>query len=146
MTSKKHPQHPPEVQVRSPIRVLIVDPSPDMVRTITTFLDSTSDMQVVGSAATTEEAFARTEELHPDVVMMEVTLPGRYDGLQVAQAITRRWQTCVVMMSEHREAEYLMRAMKIGARGYLTKPFTADEFAETVRSAHVSMRMERIVP
>lgn len=69
---------------------LSVDPSLDMVQRVTKLLESMPDIHVVGSAANAEEAFARTTELHPDVVLMEITLPGRYDGMQAAQIITRR--------------------------------------------------------
>ena len=124
---------PSDTKVTRPIRLMIVDPSLDMVQRVTKLLESMPDVHVVGSAANAEEAFARTTELHPDVVLMEITLPGRYDGMQAAQIITRKWQTCVVMMSEHREAEYLVDAMKVGARGYLTKPFTGDQLADMVR-------------
>jgi DNA-binding NarL/FixJ family response regulator len=122
-------------QGTKPIRLLVVDPRPDMVQHITKLLDNEPDILVVGSATDAEEAFARMAELHPDVVLMEITLPGRFDGLQAALVITQRWQTCVILMSEHPEVEYLLQAMTIGARGFLTKPFTGDELADTVRSA-----------
>jgi pilus assembly protein CpaE len=126
---------PPDVRGNRPIRLLIVDDSPDMVRNVQKLLYFEPDIQVVGAAVNAEEAFARLVELHPDVVLMDINLRGRYDGLQATKLITQRWQTCVVMMSVQRESEYIQHAMKLGARGYLTKPFTGDELADTVRTA-----------
>src|SRR5215469_12875953 len=126
---------PPDVRGNRSIRLLIVDDSPDMVRNVQKLLYFEPDIQVVGAAVNAEEAFARLVELHPDVILMDINLRGRYDGLQATKLITQRWQTCVVMMSVQRESEYIQHAMRLGARGYLTKPFTGDELADTVRSA-----------
>ena len=136
---------PPDVRGNRPIRLLIVDDSPDMVRNVQKLLYFEPDIQVVGAAVNAEEAFARLVELHPDVVLMDINLRGRYDGLQATKLITQRWQTCVVMMSVQRESEYIQHAMKFGARGYLTKPFTGDELAEqSVRMCSEPMRRPKM--
>lgn len=127
---------PPDGKRKRSIRLLIVDDSPDMVRNVQKLLHFEPDIQVVGSASNAEEAFTGVTELRPDVVLMDINLRGRYDGLQATQLITQRWQTCVVMMSVQREPEYITHAMSLGARGYLTKPFTGEQLADTVRTAH----------
>jgi pilus assembly protein CpaE len=118
------------------IRLLIVDDSPDMVRNVQKLLHFESDIQVVGSASNAEDAFSAVTDLHPDVVLMDINLRGKYDGLQATQLITHRWQACVVMMSVQREPEYITHAMTLGARGYLTKPFTGEQLADTIRTAY----------
>ena len=128
----------PDVRGNRPIRVLVVDDSPDMVQNVQKLLYFEPDIQIVGSAANAEEAFARMPTVHPDVVLMDINLRGRYDGMQATQLITQRWQTCVVMMSVQREPEYIQHAMMLGARGYLTKPFTGDELSDTIRSAYMT--------
>jgi pilus assembly protein CpaE len=128
----------PDVRGNRPIRILVVDDSPDMVQNVQKLLYFEPDIQIVGSAANAEEAFARMATVRPDVVLMDINLRGRYDGMQATQLITQRWQTCVVMMSVQREPEYIQHAMMLGARGYLTKPFTGDELSETIRSAYMT--------
>src|SRR5215469_8811300 len=126
----------PDVRGNRPIRILVVDDSPDMVQNVQKLLYFDPDIQIAGSAANAEEAFARIPTVHPDVVLMDINLRGRYDGLQATQLITQRWQACVVMMSVQREPEYITHAMTLGARGYLTKPFTGEQLADTVRTAY----------
>jgi pilus assembly protein CpaE len=128
----------PDVRGNGPIRILVVDDSPDMVQNVQKLLYFEPDIQIVGSAANAEEAFARMATVHPDVVLMDINLRGRYDGMQATQLITQRWQACVVMMSVQREPEYIQHAMMLGARGYLTKPFTGDELTDTIRSAYMT--------
>src|SRR5215469_7740236 len=128
----------PDVRGNRPIRILVVDDSPDMVQNVQKLLYFDPDIQIAGSAANAEEAFARIPTVHPDVVLMDINLRDRYDGMQATQLITQRWQTCVVMMSVQREPEYIQHAMMLGARGYLTKPFTGDELTETIRSAYMT--------
>jgi pilus assembly protein CpaE len=128
----------PDVRGNRPIRVLVVDDSPDMVQNVQKLLYFEPDIQIVGSGANAEEAFARMPTVRPDVVLMDINLRGRYDGMQATQLITQRWQTCVVMMSVQREPEYIQHAMMLGARGYLTKPFTGDELSDTIRSAYMT--------
>ncbi|GEM_PF-713420 len=118
------------------IRVLIVDDSPDMVQNVQKLLHFAPDIQVIGAAGNAEEAFARVASFRPDVVLMDINLRGRFDGLQATQFITQRWQTCVVMMSVQREPEYITRSMELGALGYLTKPFTGDELVNKIRTAY----------
>lgn len=137
---------PSDARGNRPIRLLIVDDSADMVQNVQKLLYFEPDIQVVGSAANAEEAFARMTTFHPDVVLMDINLRGRYDGLQATQLITQRWQTCVVMMSVQRESEYIQQSMKLGARGYLTKPFTGEELADTVRTAYATYVATTVVP
>jgi pilus assembly protein CpaE len=125
---------PSHSKVTKPIRLLVVDDSPDMVRNVEKLLHFEPDIQVVGSASNAEEAFAEVAELRPDVVLMDINLRGKYDGLQAAQLIIQRWQTCVVMMSVQREIEYITHAMSIGTRGYLTAPFTGEQITDTIRA------------
>jgi pilus assembly protein CpaE len=75
---------------------------------------------------------------------MDINLRGRYDGMQATQLITQRWQACVVMMSVQREPEYIQHAMMLGARGYLTKPFTGDELSDTIRSAYTTYMASQV--
>ncbi len=131
---------PLDTMGNQPIRVFVVDDSADMVQNVKKLLHFEADIQIVGAAPNAEEAFKALPSVRPDIVLMDINLRGRYDGLQATQLITQRWQTCVVMMSVQRESEYIQHAMKLGARGYLTKPFTGDELSDTIRTAYITFR------
>ncbi len=116
------------------IRLLIVDDMPDTSQNIQKLLRFERDIQVAGVASSGREAIAKAASLRPDVVLMDINLRDM-DGLKATEIITREIPTCVVMMSVQSEPEYLTRAMMVGARGYLIKPFSSDDLVNTVRTA-----------
>ncbi len=125
---------PPDSRGPKRIRLLIVDDMPDMAQNVQKLLHFERDIQVVGVATSGRDAIAKSESLRPDVVLMDINLRDM-DGLKATEIITRQTQTCVVIMSVQSEPEYLARAMMVGARGYLIKPFTSDDLVNTVRTA-----------
>ena len=117
------------------IRLLIVDDMPDMAQNVQKLLHFERDIQVVGVATSGRDAIAKVEQMRPDVVLMDINLRDM-DGLKATETITRQTPTTrVVMMSVQSEPEYMTRAMMVGARGYLIKPFTGDDLVNTVRAA-----------
>lgn len=116
------------------MRLLIVDDMPDMAQNVQKLLHFERDIVVVGVASSGHEAVQRAVALRPDVVLMDINLRDM-DGLKTTEVILGKIQTCVVMMSVNSEPEYLTRAMMVGARGYLIKPFTSDDLVNTLRTA-----------
>ena len=116
------------------MRLLIVDDMPDMVQNVQKLLQFERDIVVVGVATSGHEAVQRAMTIRPDVILMDINLRD-LDGLKATEAINSRIQTCIVMMSVHDEPEYLTRAMMVGARGYLIKPFTGEQLINTLRTA-----------
>jgi pilus assembly protein CpaE len=116
------------------MRLLIVDDMPDMAQNVQKLLQFERDIVVVGVASSGHEAVQRAVALRPDVVLMDINLRDM-DGLKATEVILGKVQTCVVMMSVNSEPEYLTRAMMVGARGYLIKPFTGDDLVNTLRTA-----------
>ncbi|MGH2515312.1 MAG: response regulator [Ktedonobacterales bacterium] len=133
---------PPDNQSSRRIRLLIVDDMPDMAQNVQKLLHFERDIQVVGVATSGRDAIAKAGSLRPDVVLMDINLRDM-DGLQATEIITRQMQCCVVMMSVQSEPEYLTRAMMVGARGYLIKPFTSDDLVNTVRTAAAAAVQQR---
>lgn len=125
---------PPDTRGPKRIRLLIVDDMPDMAQNVQKLLHFERDIQVVGVATSGRDAIAKAGSLRPDVVLMDINLRDM-DGLRATEMITRQTQSTVVMMSVQSEPEYLTRAMMVGARGYLIKPFTSDDLINTVRTA-----------
>jgi pilus assembly protein CpaE len=116
------------------IRLMIVDDVPDTTENVRRLLYFERDIQVIATAASGREAIAKAVHLMPDIILMDINMPDM-DGLRAAQVILQQVPTRVVMMSVQAEPEYLQRALLVGARGYLTKPFTSDQLVDTLRSA-----------
>ena len=121
---------------QDPIRVMIVDDHA-LVRTgLGAFLQVYDDLELVGEAESGEDALRLCEQLEPDVVLMDLVLPG-IDGAAATQTIRARWpQTQVVALTSFKDQEWVERALKAGAVGYLLKNVSTDELAHAVRAAH----------
>jgi pilus assembly protein CpaE len=115
------------------IKVLIVDDIPETREHLSKLLGFEEGIDVVGSAGSGEEAIRIAMDLRPDVIVMDINMPGM-DGVAAAEIISQRLPTSpIIMMSVHGEAEQLKRSISAGAREFLVKPFSADEFATTIR-------------
>lgn len=121
---------------REIIRVLIVDDITETRESLKKMLYFESDIEVVGTAASGEQAVELARQHQPHVVLMDINMPG-LDGILASELITREVPYAqVVMMSVQGEADYLRRSMLAGARDFLTKPFTMDEMISTVRRVY----------
>ncbi|MBN1642888.1 MAG: response regulator [Anaerolineae bacterium] len=118
------------------IRVLIVDDVPETRENLKKMLYFESDMEIVGTASSGEEAIELSRRSRPHIVLMDINMPG-LDGIAASEAITREVPYAqIVMMSVQSEADYLRRSMLAGARDFLTKPFSMDELISTVRRVY----------
>ncbi len=118
------------------IRVLIVDDH-DMVRTgLAALLSISDDMQCVGEAIDGAEAVELCGRLRPDVVLMDLVMPGM-DGIQATRLIRERYPDTQVLALTSFEQEALVRGvLEAGAIGYIIKNITANRLAEAIRAAH----------
>ena len=118
------------------IRVLIVDDIPETRENLRKLLYFEGDIEVVAAAASGEEGIQFAKEYQPDIVLMDINMPG-VDGISASEAIAREAPTAqVIMMSVQSEADYLRRLMLAGARDFLTKPFSGDELISTIRRVY----------
>jgi pilus assembly protein CpaE len=118
------------------IRVLIVDDIPETRENLRKLLFFESDIEVVGAANSGEEGITMAGELQPDIVLMDINMPG-IDGITASEAITQQVPfTQTIMMSVQGEADYLRRSMLAGAREFLIKPFSSDELIGSIRRVH----------
>jgi two-component system, NarL family, invasion response regulator UvrY len=116
------------------IRVLIVDDHPMVRRGLRETLSAEADITVVGEAARSEEVLALLGTHECDVVLLDLSLPGR-GGIDVLKEI--RHEFChvrVLVVSTYDESQYAVRAMRAGAAGYLTKTGPPEELVSGVRS------------
>src|ERR1700759_5691949 len=117
------------------IRVLIVDDHAVVREGLRTFLELQDGIEVVGEAADGEQAVARTVELGPDVVLMDLVMPG-LDGIGAMRELHRRSSPArVIVLTSFLDDERLMPALQAGAAGYLLKDVEPAELARAVRSA-----------
>ncbi len=118
------------------IKVLIVDDIPETRDHLSKLLSFEEGIDVAGDAGSGEEAITKAMELRPDVVIMDINMPGM-DGVAAAEIISQRLPTSpIIMMSVHGEAEQLKRSISAGAREFLVKPFSADEFSTSIRQVY----------
>jgi len=119
-----------------PIRILIADDHAILRTGMRAFLETQPDFQVSGEAADGAQAVARARELQPDVVLMDIGMPG-LDGLAATRQIRESCpQTRVLILTQHENKEYLLPALRVGASGYVLKRSEGDELLHAIRAVH----------
>ena len=122
------------------INVLIVDDIAETRDHLAKLLSFDSDIAVVGVAASGEEALELAVRLRPDIVLMDINMPGM-DGITATEQLSGRVPTAAtIMMSVQGEADYLRRSMLAGAREFLVKPFSSDELTASIRQVYARER------
>ena len=125
------------------IRVVIVDDVSETRENVKKLLQFESDVDVVGIARTGKEAIQISQELSPDVVLMDINMPDM-DGIAATEAIRARQPAVqVVILSVQSDQNYMRRAMLVGARDFLTKPPMGDELISAIRRAGEMARVEK---
>ena len=113
---------------------MIVDDHP-LVRSAVRQALSGPGLEVVGEAASAEDALELAPKLRPDVLLLDIELPGM-DGVAVVRELAPRLpDTRIVMLTASREDRHVLEAMRFGAVGYLTKDLSVDALARAVRAA-----------
>lgn len=103
------------------MKVLVIDDDPIVSRSLVTILEAQADIEVTGSGTDGDGAVTLFFETHPDVLLMDIQMQGR-DGLSVAEEILSSSPDArIVFLTTFSDDEYIVRALRIGARGYLIK-------------------------
>jgi pilus assembly protein CpaE len=125
------------------IRVLIVDDVSETRENVRKLLQFESDVDVVGVARTGREAIQISQDMQPDVVLMDINMPDM-DGISATEAIRAKQPAVqVVILSVQGDQNYMRRAMLAGARDFLTKPPMGDELISAIRRAGSMAQAER---
>jgi two-component system response regulator NreC len=125
------------------LRLNLVDDHRLFRQGLRTIVELQSDLRVVGEAGDAREAYAVAQSTHPDVVLLDVSLPG-IDGIAAARELrTREPQARLLMLSMHSDEEHIARALGAGAIGYACK---AQPFAEVLEAIRMTGRGESYLP
>ena len=115
------------------IRVLIADDHTIVRSGVRLLLEGEPDIEVVGEALDGSEALALAETLRPDVVLMDIAMPG-IDGLEATRQLKARWPDIKVLaLTMHRTEEYFFEMLQAGASGYVLKAAETGELIHAVR-------------
>jgi len=121
----------------SKLRVLIVDDHGIVRAGIRSLLDGQSDMEVVGEAAGGEEAIEKANELKPDLVLMDIAMPGM-NGIEATRRIKEELpDTSVLVLSMHDDEEFFFPVLRAGASGYILKEAEPQELLYAIRTVHL---------
>jgi NarL family two-component system response regulator LiaR len=118
------------------LRVLLVDDHAMVRRGLAAFLKAFDDLELAGEAADGDEAVRRCAEVQPDVVLMDLMMPGM-DGVAATRVIRERFPTVrVLALTSFQDEGLVQRALQAGAIGYLLKNVSADDLASAIHAAH----------
>ena len=113
-------------------RILIVDDHPMVAEGIQFLLESYDDIDVVGTLGNGQDAVDRVNELKPDVILLDLNMPG-LSGLNATEMILEeRPETRIVILSMHDSPEYIASALSHGAMGYVLKDVPTDEIKQAI--------------
>lgn len=123
------------------ITVALVDDH-DLVRAgVRAILEQDPLFKVVGETGDGQEAIRMAAALQPDVILMDVHLPGGIGGLDATETIVKDCPGVkIIILTQYENREYIRRALRIGARGYLLKRSVAEELKDAIRTVHAGRR------
>jgi DNA-binding NarL/FixJ family response regulator len=123
-----------------PIRILIADDHGVVAEGLKHLVEAEADMEVVACVGDGREAVQLARDVQPDVVLMDLSMP-ELNGADATRAILQRDPKCrVIVLSMYAQREYVRRALKAGAAGYVVKRSAAKEVVEAIRAVHAGQR------
>ena len=119
-----------------PISILLVDDQSFARHFVTRSLEFHHDLKIVGMADNGQDAIAQVESLRPDVVLIDLEMP-EMDGITATEIIVERFpESKVLILSSHETGDYLQKALRAGAKGYLLKGSPAKELSNAIHSIY----------
>jgi YesN/AraC family two-component response regulator len=116
------------------IRILLVDDQALLCEVLKTWLEVEQDFEVVGIARNGEEGIEKVDALRPDIVLIDIEMPGM-NGLNATTIIRQRFpEVKVIVLSAHDDDAYVGKSVRAGAKGYILKNTTAEELAAKIRA------------
>ncbi|HZR78491.1 MAG TPA: response regulator transcription factor [Chthoniobacterales bacterium] len=123
-----------------PKKILLVDDHPVLRKGMVRLIDANNDFEICGESSNATEAMALIRELSPDLVIVDIGLPGT-SGIELTKTIRAEFPKLpVLILSMHEEVLYATRALRAGASGYIVKQDAIDNIAVAVREALIGRR------
>ncbi|MCS7280849.1 MAG: response regulator transcription factor [Desulfobacterota bacterium] len=118
------------------IKILIVDDHTMVRDGIKSLLSLCADLQVVGEAENGIEAQKKTQELEPDIILMDISMPG-IDGIETTRRIISRFRgTKVIMLTQYEGKDELLDSIRAGAKGFVSKKAASTELVQAIRAVY----------
>ncbi len=118
------------------IRVIVVDDHPMVRKGLAAYLKNSPDLNMVGEASNGEDAIELYQQLHPDIILMDLVMP-KMDGVETTREILRLdSQAKVIALTSFQDEELIQSVFQAGAAGYILKNVTGDDLVEGIRSVH----------
>lgn len=122
---------------RKLIRIVLADDHTIVRNALKLLLNHQPDMEVIGTASDSEEAYKQVEELHPDIVMLDISMPPGENGIITAGKIHTDFPDVrIIMLTMHADKEYLLYTVQIGVSGYVLKNAPEEELIEAVHTVY----------
>lgn len=129
-------------QESRPIRILVVDDHPIVRQGLRSLLSAYAELQIVAEAGSPQQAIEAAVRHNPDIVLLDVRLPGA-TGIEVARQLQRECPAAsVILLTSFDDDEYLLGALEVGVRAYLLKSVSDDMLVWTIRAVY---RGERLI-
>ncbi|MGE5702467.1 MAG: response regulator [Clostridia bacterium] len=123
------------------IRVLLVDDHTMVRKGIRMLLQAFSDVQIIGECQDGHEAVIKTGQLQPDVILMDLSMPGGLDGFRASREIAKQHpQVKIVILTMFDEEIYIQQAVQVGAYGYILKNSQGELLIEAIREVYQGKR------
>ena len=120
-------------EIPNPIRILLADDHLVLRAGLKALLEAESDMKVVGEASTGEEAIEKIPATRPDVIVMDLSMPGM-GGLEATRLIAGDGKAKVLVLTMHAEEEYLLAVLEAGGSGYVKKTSADEDLTNAIRT------------
>jgi DNA-binding NarL/FixJ family response regulator len=129
------------LKMQTPIRIMLVDDHPAFLKGVAALIESESDLKVVSQARNGHEAVETYRQTRPDVVLMDLRLPG-IGGVEAIMAIRKEYSDArVIVLTTFDTDEDIYRAIESGAKAYLLKDVRHSELSKTIRDVHAGRQV-----
>ena len=119
------------------IRIVLADDHTIVRNALKFLLNHQPDMEVIGTASDSEETYKQVEELHPDIVMLDISMPPGENGIITAGKIHTDFPDVrIIMLTMHADKEYLLYTVQIGVSGYVLKNAPEEELIDAVHTVY----------